>query len=82
MPVSMLLNSLLADSRTQVTNVQVSLAACRGWNVTATVEGRVVAVRHCRDWHLVEHVCSQLRNEGTVCSTRRVMWSAIHAAAS
>jgi hypothetical protein len=27
------------------------------------IEGRVVAVRHCRDWHRVEHVCWQLRNE-------------------
>lgn len=63
MPVSLLLDSLPAVSQTQVTNVQLSLAACRGWNVTAMIEGRVVAVRHCRDWHRVEHVCWQLRNE-------------------
>jgi hypothetical protein len=62
-PVSTRLNSLPADSQTHVTYVQVSLAACRGWDVTATVEGRVVAVRHCRDWHRVEHVRSQLRSE-------------------
>jgi hypothetical protein len=58
-----LLKSIPADPRAQTTRVHVSLAVHSGWEVTATVDGRVVATRHCSDWHRVEYLCSQLRDE-------------------
>lgn len=53
----LLLESKPADARVDSTNAQVSLAVHRGWNVTATVDGRVIAVYHCDDWHRVERLC-------------------------
>ena len=57
-----LLDTNAADSQVE-TNIDVSLAADSGWNVTATVDGRVVAARHCNDWHRVERLCLQLSGE-------------------
>jgi len=44
----------LAMSEERPCQVQVSLAVNEGWNVTVTLDGRVVTVRHCHDWHNVE----------------------------
>jgi hypothetical protein len=66
-----LLASSPADFHMRITNVRVSLAAHRGWDVTTTVDGRVIAVHHCNDWHRVEYLCSQLREEPTTTRLRR-----------
>lgn len=31
-----------------------------GWDVTATIDGRIVAHRHCDDWHRVERARAAL----------------------
>jgi hypothetical protein len=61
--LALLLKSIPTIPQGQIPNIRVSLAADKGWDVTATVDARVVAVRHCTDWHRVEHLCSHLRNE-------------------
>ena len=39
-----------------VVDVGVALAPSGGWQVTATLDGRVFATQHCDDWHRVERV--------------------------
>jgi hypothetical protein len=41
----------------------VSAAAGGGWDITATVDGHVVAARHAGDWHRTERMCRRLEDE-------------------
>jgi hypothetical protein len=34
-----------------------------GWNITATFDGRLIASRHCHDWHGVERACKWVQSE-------------------
>lgn len=43
-----------------VVDVAVTLAPSGGWQVTATLDGHVVASQHCDDWHRVERVRDHL----------------------
>jgi hypothetical protein len=60
-PSGLLLESKPPDARVEITDVQVSLAAHGGWNVSASVDGRVIADYHCEDWHHVERLSWTLR---------------------
>jgi hypothetical protein len=46
----------------RVRDVCIKPAVHGGWNVTATVDGRVLATRHCGDWHRAERVCQQMKS--------------------
>lgn len=43
----------------------VEIHVCRdgGWDVTAIVDDKVVATRHCHDWHRVERTQRLLESE-------------------
>jgi hypothetical protein len=43
--------------------VDISASERGGWNVTATLDGRVMAIRHCGDWHRVERACIRMESE-------------------
>ena len=42
------------DALGHTARVEISAGDPGGWDVTATLDGRVVASRHCRDWHRAE----------------------------
>jgi hypothetical protein len=44
-------------------HVAVSSAEDGGWDITATLDGRVVASRHCYDWHRVERARKWVETE-------------------
>jgi len=52
-----------SDSRSQGSQVRVSLGVHDGWDIVATRDGRVVEVRHCRDWHRVERTRRRMESE-------------------
>lgn len=52
--VSDALDVVQPDTPPHSGRVDVSASECGGWNVTATLDGRLLAIRHCDDWHRVE----------------------------
>ena len=50
------MDEVLAADAPRALDVQVSCDPRGGWQVDALVDGRVVATRHCDDWHRVERV--------------------------
>ena len=52
-----------ADAHGHTARVQVSGGQVGGWDVTATLDGRVVASRHCDDWHRAERARAALTTE-------------------
>jgi hypothetical protein len=49
-------HDVLAPQPPMPPQVQVTSDPHGGWQVDALVDGRVVATRHCDDWHRVERV--------------------------
>jgi hypothetical protein len=43
--------------------VEISPGDPSGWDVTATLDGRIVATRHCRDWHRTERARAAVTSE-------------------
>lgn len=52
--VSQSIDPILVDPQARTGKVEISLGSNGGWNVTARVDGRVVVMRHCTDWHRAE----------------------------
>ena len=40
---------------------RVAMSTTTGWEVSVEIDGRVVSVSHCGDWHRVERLCEVLR---------------------
>jgi hypothetical protein len=51
--------------------VNIALAKNGGWDLTVVVHGRVVARRHCAEWHHVEDTREWLASRFVQPSTRR-----------
>ena len=49
-------HDVLAPDLPRPRHVNVTRDPHGGWQVDALVDGRVVATRHCDDWHRVERV--------------------------
>jgi hypothetical protein len=45
-----------APAAAHVVDVAVTQVPSGGWQITATLDGQVVATQHCDDWHRVERV--------------------------
>jgi hypothetical protein len=43
--------------------IEVHVCNDGGWDVTAVVEDKIVAIRHCDDWHRVERTRSRFASE-------------------
>jgi hypothetical protein len=70
-----------ADAHGHTARVQVTGGQVGGWDVTATLNGRVVASRHCDDWHRTERARrADHRIADTRPTTRRSRRPARHAA--
>jgi hypothetical protein len=54
---------LQVDTSDHTVLVDISASEHGGWNVTATVDGRVMAIRHYDDWHRVERECTWMESE-------------------
>jgi len=52
-----------AEAHGHTARVQVTGGQMGGWDVTATLNGRVVARRHCGDWHRAERSRAALTTE-------------------
>jgi hypothetical protein len=44
--------------------VRIVPAADGGWDVTATLDGHVLAARHCLDWHRTERASRLMKFQG------------------
>jgi hypothetical protein len=44
----------VTDRRRDVTAVRVNPAVQGGWDVIVTIDDRILASRHCDDWHRAE----------------------------
>ena len=51
------------DAHGHTARVEITGGDPGGWDVTATLDGRVVASRHCRDWHRAERARAALTTE-------------------
>jgi hypothetical protein len=47
----------------QTGRIEIHVCSDGGWNVTAIVDDKVVATRHCHDWHRVERTRRLLESE-------------------
>jgi hypothetical protein len=57
------LDVMQVDKSGQTGRVDISASEHGGWNVTATIDGRVIAIRHYEDWHRVERACTWMESE-------------------
>ena len=46
-----------------IVDVRVELASGGGWNVTATLGDRIVAIHHCDDWHRAERALLRMSRD-------------------
>ena len=51
------------DAHGHTARVDITGGDPGGWDVTATLDGRVVATRHCRDWHRAERARAAVTGE-------------------
>ena len=51
------------DAHGHTAHVEITGGHSGGWDVTATLNGRVVASRHCDDWHRAERARASLTTE-------------------
>jgi hypothetical protein len=51
----------LPHDQDRPTLCRVTMSEMSGWDVSIEAENRVLAVRHCRDWHRVECVCAEIK---------------------
>jgi hypothetical protein len=51
------------DASAHAVYVDVSFGDFGGWNVSAILDGRVVEVRNCYDWHRVERMAARMESE-------------------
>ena len=51
------------DALGHTARVEISAVDPGGWDVTATLDGRIVAARHCRDWHRTERARAAMTSE-------------------
>lgn len=67
----------LADAEGQghAGHVDVCATEGGGWDITATLDGRLIASRHCDDWHRAERACSWAQSELAV-RVRRIAGAA------
>jgi hypothetical protein len=55
--------TLPTDDEDRPRQLLISSAPNGGWNVSVTVDGRVVEHRHCEDWHRVEQVRREMASK-------------------
>ena len=65
------------DALGQTARVEISPGDPGGWDVTATLDGRIVASRHCRDWHRAERARSAATSELLALARRLVEVGAV-----
>ncbi|MGE0449301.1 MAG: hypothetical protein AB7Q29_06940 [Vicinamibacterales bacterium] len=51
------------DGQAHTVHMDVRAAAGGGWDVSATLDGHLVARRHCGDWHKTERACAWVESE-------------------